>query len=117
MASSKAFHEISPTKNGRKFDVGKTEYGLIPPYALEEMAEVLTIGAQKYDRDNWRLVPDSERRYFDAMMRHLWAWKRGQIHDPETGKNHLSHAACCLFFLHEISSGKARSPNPDLATP
>lgn len=92
---------------GRKFDTGKPEYGLIPPHALEELAVVLTIGAQKYERDNWRYVSDAERRYFDAMMRHLWAWKRGERIDPETGRNHLAHAACCLFFLYEHSTGNA----------
>jgi hypothetical protein len=92
---------------GRKFDSGKPEYGLVPPYALDELVKVLTIGAQKYERENWRHVPDAERRYFDAMQRHAWAWRRGEILDPETGMHHLAHAACCLFFLYEHTTGKA----------
>ena len=56
---------------GRKFDTGKLEYGLLPPLALEETVRVLTFGAQKYERDNWKRVPDSKRRYFDALQRHL----------------------------------------------
>ena len=89
------------TTGGRKFDGGKLEYGLIPPFALDEMVKVLTFGAQKYERDNWKRVPDAKRRYFDAMQRHLWAWKRGEVNDPETGIHHLAHAACCVFFLYE----------------
>jgi len=89
------------TTGGRKFDANKLEYGLVPPLALEEMVRVLTFGAQKYERDNWKKVPDSKRRYFDAMQRHLWAWKRGEQLDPESGIHHLAHAACCLFFLYE----------------
>jgi hypothetical protein len=46
-------------------------------------------------------VPDSKRRYFDAMQRHMWAWKEGEVNDPESGKHHLAHAMCCLMFLYE----------------
>ena len=86
---------------GRKFDGGKLEYGLLPPLALEETVKVLTFGAQKYERDNWQKVPDSKRRYFDALQRHVWAWKRGEQFDPESGIHHLAHAMCCLMFLYE----------------
>ena len=89
------------TEQGRKFDGGKLEYGLLPPKALEAVVDVLTFGAQKYDRDNWKLVPDSKRRYFDALQRHLWAYKSGEILDQESGKHHLAHAMCCLMFLYE----------------
>lgn len=89
------------TTGGRKFDGGKLEYGLLPPLALEETVRVLTFGAQKYERGNWIKVPDSKRRYFDALQRHLWAWKKGEIDDPETGMHHLAHAMCCLMFLYE----------------
>jgi len=86
---------------GRKFDDNKLEYGLLPPLALEETVKVLTFGAQKYERDNWKKVPDSKRRYFDALQRHLWSWKKGEKLDPESGMHHLAHAMCCLMFLYE----------------
>ena len=86
---------------GRKFDGNKLEYGLLPPKALEATVDVLTFGAQKYERDNWKKVPDSKRRYFDALQRHLWAYKQGEILDQESGKHHLAHAMCCLMFLYE----------------
>ena len=89
------------TTGGRKFDGNKLEYGLLPPLALKATVEILTFGAEKYERDNWQRVPDSKRRYFDAMQRHLWTWKEGEQNDPETGKNHLAHAMCCLMFLYE----------------
>jgi len=89
------------TTLGRKFDGGKLEYGLLPPYALEETVKVLTFGAQKYERNNWIHVEDGPRRYFDALQRHLWAWKKGEQIDPESGLHHLAHAMCCLMFLYE----------------
>jgi len=89
------------TTGGRKFDGGKLQYGLLPPAALKATVEILTFGAEKYEPDNWKYVPYSKRRYFDAMQRHLWAWKEGEINDPESGKHHLAHAMCCLMFLYE----------------
>ena len=87
---------------GKKYDTGKTEYGLMPPYALQEFADVLTYGARKYSMDNWKKVPDAKRTYFDAAMRHMWAWKRGEKTDPETGLHHMAHAMCCLAFIIDI---------------
>ena len=89
------------TTGGRKFDGDKLEYGLLPPYALMAAVDVLTLGAQKYERDNWIHVPDAKRRYFDALQRHLWSWKMGEANDRETGRGHLAHAMCCLMFLYE----------------
>lgn len=89
------------TTGGRKFDGGKLQYGLFPPLALKTVVDVLTFGAEKYEPDNWKHVPDAKRRYFDAAQRHLWAWKEGEQIDPESGKHHLAHALCCLTFLYE----------------
>jgi hypothetical protein len=89
------------TTGGRKFDGGKLQYGLLPPLALAETVKVLTFGAEKYEPDNWKQVPDSKRRYFDALQRHLWAYKTGEQMDPESGIHHLAHAMCCLMFLYE----------------
>ena len=95
------YEDASFTTAGRKFDGGKMEYGLLPPLALEETVKVLTFGAQKYERDNWQKVPEAKRRYFDALQRHVWAWKQGEQFDPESGIHHLAHAMCCLMFLYE----------------
>jgi hypothetical protein len=89
------------TEGGRKFDGGKIRYGLLPPLALKATADVLTFGAEKYEPDNWKRVPDSLNRYFDAAQRHMWAFKEGETIDPESGKHHLAHALCCLMFLYE----------------
>jgi hypothetical protein len=89
------------TSGGRKFDGGKLQFGLLPTNALKATVEILTFGAEKYEPDNWKYVPDAKRRYFDALNRHLWDWKSGEQTDQETGKNHLAHAMCCLMFLYE----------------
>ena len=89
------------TTGGRKFDGNKPQYGLLPPKALKETVKVLTLGAIKYEPDNWKHVPEAQSRYFDALMRHLWDWKTGEQLDPETGINHLAHGMCNLMFLLE----------------
>ena len=99
-----ANEEYTPSDNqkppsGRKFDSGKPQYGLLPPNALKAIVEILTFGAEKYEPNNWKRVPDAQRRYFDAAMRHLWAWKDGEQNDPESGKNHLAHAGACILFM------------------
>jgi hypothetical protein len=86
---------------GRKFDIGKLQYGLVPPNALKETVKVLTAGAEKYDKNNWQIVPDAQNRYFDALQRHLWDWKMGHQNDPETNLNHLAHVVCNALFLLE----------------
>ena len=87
------------TADGRKFDGGKLEYGLVPPLALKEMVKVLTFGAQKYDRDNWRHVDNALQRYTAAAFRHLTAYNKGEATDPETGISHLAHVGCCILFM------------------
>ena len=96
--------EQLPDTLGRKFDSGKLEYGLLPPHALDEVVQVLTVGAKKYARDNWRYVEDGPRRYFDAAQRHLWAYKRGELTDPETGISHIAHAICSLMFIADLDA-------------
>jgi len=91
---------------GRKDDNGKTRYDLLPPLALDDIAQVLTFGAQKYAPENWRKVEDPAARYFAAAQRHLWASKRGELYDAESGVSHLAHAACCIMFLLELERGE-----------
>jgi len=91
--------EDSNTEKGRKFDGEKTRWNLIPWEQLEYVAEVLTLGAEKYEDDNWKRVPMAGPRYFAAAFRHIIATTKGEWVDPETGKPHLAHAICCLLFL------------------
>lgn len=83
---------------GRKDDGGKPRYDLIAPEFLDEVAQVLALGAAKYAPRNWEHGM-SWGRCFGAMMRHMWAWWRGEEKDPETGLSHLAHAGCNVMFL------------------
>lgn len=94
--------ESAVTTIGRKFDSGKPDYDLLPSFSLEEVVKVLTVGKEKYEKNNWVFVNDAQSRYFSAAMRHLWAWRRGELNDPESNLNHLSHSICCILFLLEM---------------
>lgn len=87
---------------GSKHDSGKPLMGAVPPNALLAVAKVLTFGAEKYGRDNWRQVENAETRYLDAAMRHINAYQRGELADPESGESHLAHALCSLMFMLEL---------------
>lgn len=85
-----------------KKDGGKVRMDLLPVYPLQEVAKVLTFGATKYAPNRWRKGMEWSRLY-GAVLRHIFAWFRGQDTDPETGLSHLAHAICGLMFLLEYS--------------
>lgn len=89
------------TERGLKFDQGKPQFRLVPPFIYEEVAKVLTFGAIKYNEDNWKYVENGRNRYLDALLRHCEAYKKGEIYDPESGFHHLAHAICCAMFISE----------------
>lgn len=84
---------------GMKFDRGKLRYDLVPPEAYKMIVEVITYGAQKYKDNNWQSVTAPNNTYYSAILRHLEAWRAGEIKDPESGLSHLAHAGCSILFL------------------
>lgn len=91
---------------GRKYDIGKPMYNLLPTDALEEVVKVLTYGAIKYNepinQENWRFVDTPQMRYFNACMRHVMSDKKGEEIDPESNLYHLAHAVSSLLFMLQL---------------
>lgn len=80
-------------------------FDLIPPRCLWALAEHYGRNCKehggKYDARNW------EKGYgwsfsFAAMMRHAWAFWRGEDIDPETGSPHMAAVAWHAFTLMEF---------------
>ena len=97
---------LALASGGRKDDTRKLPYHLLAPEFLEGTAAVLDYGQKKYAPRNWERGM-SWSRPFSALMRHMWAWWRGEANDPETGISHLYHAACCLMFLAAYEERKS----------
>lgn len=88
-----------PATGAMKFDAEKPRMELLDPYAMEQLALVLTFGAhQKYEPWNWTKGL-AFSRLIGAALRHLFAFAKGEDLDPESGLSHLAHAMCCLMFL------------------
>jgi hypothetical protein len=90
---------------GLKYDSEKPRYDLLLtglPLSLEEVTQVLTIGAKKYADNNWRRVDHAETRYMATAMRHEVAHVQGENRDPETDRYHLAHKICCDLFRLEL---------------
>ncbi len=102
--------------DGRKNDADKLALDLLPPDALEAVGRVLTYGAQKYEPRNWE---NGMRwgRVYAAVLRHLFAWWRGEEKDQESGLSHLSHAACGVLFLLAYSLRSLRDPHLGVGEP
>ncbi len=85
---------------GHKNDGDKPRFDLIPQEALWRVAEVLSYGAAKYQRDgqNWRHGM-LWHRPLAGTYRHMSAWQRGERFDRESGLPHLAHAIAGLLFL------------------
>lgn len=95
------------SEKGRKFDGDKPDYSLMPPYAEDELAKLLTFGGKKYAPNNWQKVKPKSR-YYSAIRRHLTAYMKAVLsgnkkaqYDDESGIHHLICVACNAFFLYE----------------
>jgi hypothetical protein len=94
------------TEPGKRYDVGKPRYDLIPPEVLDQLAMLYTVGADKYEERNWEKGM-SWSRVFNPLMRHAWAFWRGETHDPETKMNHMIHVAWnALALAHYCGNDK-----------
>ena len=87
-----------------KYDEDKPRYDLLPPIAINELAKVLTFGAEKYEAESWRTLENGERRYTAALLRHTFAMLGGELYDPESGLLHSSHIMTDAAFIVEFQS-------------
>lgn len=89
-----------------KHDADKPRYDLIPPEALDGLARMYALGAKKYADRNWE-KGFKWSRVFAAMMRHSWAWFRGEDYCPQDGQHHLLSVLFCAMALYTFVARKA----------
>jgi len=101
-------------EKGVKYDQEKDRWSLLPFVSVREILAVLAYGAGKYpSANNWKNVPEARRRYFEAALRHMWAWWDGETNDQESDRHHLAHAGCCVLFLLWFELQGKRQENED----
>jgi len=86
----------NPHEPGAKVDAGKDEYDMVLfsfPNALAKVDRVGKFGARKYTKGGFLEVPNGQRRYFNADIRHAISQLQGEQVDPESGELHLAHKA------------------------
>lgn len=88
--------------NGMKHDQDKPRYDLLPANAIDDLAKILTFGANKYATNSWQHIENGLDRYRAALLRHTFAIQRGESIDPESGLPHSAHAMCCAAFINEL---------------
>lgn len=93
---------------GLRYDANKLGLHLLPVLALGEVAAVLDYGQKKYSSDsydatdNWRKGL-KWRATVGSLLRHSFAFLRGEDRDPESGLLHMAHAACNALFLIQFA--------------
>lgn len=89
----------------QKHDASKNRLDLFPAAALRRTSEILTFGAKKPGYGPWNWAKGIHyHRLYRAAIGHLLDWFEGNDPDPESGKSHLDHAACCIAFLQHYES-------------
>jgi len=97
-----------------KNDKEKPTFDLLPIELLADVNKVLEHGRDKYGLNNW-CKPDGFKysRCYNALLRHMFAWWRGEDNDKETGISHLAHAMCNLIFLmYHFKNNKQTDDRP-----
>lgn len=69
-------------------------------HSLNHMANVLAMGAQKYEHRNWERGM-SWSNVGASFLRHYTAYLTGEVFDTESELPHLAHCMCNLAFLIE----------------
>lgn len=87
---------------GVRHDAGKPRYDLLPPDAMADLVAVYTAGVEEYGARNWEKGM-SWGRVVGSLLRHTFAWMRGEDLDPKSGLPHMAHAAwnaltLCAYF-------------------
>lgn len=80
----------------------KPLFQLIPPIALEELAKVYTMGAQKYRPRGWE-QGISFMDMYGSLLRHANLWRNGQDNDWESSLHHMAHVAFWALAIIQLT--------------
>jgi len=89
---------MHPEELADRYNEGKPDWSLVDFESLEPMVRVLEYGATKYDRNQWK------KGLFvlgvcASLLRHTFAFMKGENEDKESQLSHLGHIMCNAMFL------------------
>lgn len=108
-------HGIEPPDDNPKTALGikKPPFAAIPPVAIVLLGQAMRVGEERYGLMNWREKTVSSSVYYNAMLRHLFAWWDGEDRAADSNLHHLAHVmACCSILLDAASLAKLNDDRP-----
>lgn len=93
--------EFKDTNPKDAVGIRKAGMSCVPAEVLIELGLAMMEGARKYGRHNYRAVGVRASVYYDAALRHLFAWWEGEDIDPDSGISHLTKAMACLVVIRD----------------
>jgi hypothetical protein len=87
-----------PQDRALRYNEGKPQWSLVDFDALEGLVRVLEAGLDEYPKDNWKKgMPTLE--ICESILRHTFAYMRGEDIDPKSGEWHSDHIQSNAMFL------------------
>jgi len=83
----------------------KASMSSVPPRVLLELGIGMGEGAIKYGPYNYRESVIVESDYYDALMRHIFAYWEGENIDPDSQMSHITKAICTLVVWRDAMIG------------
>lgn len=97
-------------ERGIRENKGKPRWGLVDFDSLEDMVRVLEFGADKYGDGNWQKGLLTVE-VCESMLRHIFAYLRGENKDDQSGISHIGHIQCNAMFLAYMDKKKPEMDN------
>ena len=97
--------------------IRKSPLSALPIRVLWRVGLAMLEGALKYGRHNYRAAGVRASVYFDASLRHKFAWWEGEDIDSDSLLHHLDKELACLMVLRDsILQGNWVDDRPPRAT-
>lgn len=107
-----------PTNPKDAIGIRKAPMSTVPAGVMAELGTAMLEGAAKYGRHNYRAVGVRASVYYDALMRHAFAWWEGEDIDPDSGMSHVTKAIATLVVLRDaMMQGKLEDDRPPRSAP
>lgn len=88
-----------------RYNQRKPQWSLVDFNSFEPLVRVLEFGLEKYGRDNWKKGLPTHQ-ITESLLRHAFAYLRGEKIDKESGLSHIGHMQANLMFLQYVETNK-----------